>query len=379
MLYFDNSATTPVYPEVLATYDAVTEKFFGNPSSLHDLGEKSQALLQQSRQQIAQIMGCKVTEIFFTSGGTEGDNWAAKGTAFEKMDYGKHLITSTIEHPAVREAMKQLEKFGFEVSWIDVDKNGVVDLEALEAAIRPDTTLVSIMAVNNEIGAIQPIAKISEILKKHPQIHFHVDAVQAIGKVDLDLSTAGRIDLATYSGHKFHAPRGVGFLYIKEGRRLQPLLSGGGQERGERSGTENLAGIASMAKAVRLLFDQKDEKVAQMRALTQRLRADLADKKGVEIFTPTDGVAHILCFGIPGIRGEVLVHALENKDIFVSTTSACSSRNQDSESTLKAMKIAGDAATSAIRVSLSEESTEEEMTQFITTFNTVYKHFKPVI
>lgn len=376
MIYFDNSATTKIHPDALATYQKVSESYFGNPSSLHDLGETTSHLLSQSRSQIAQLMGVTPEEIYFTSGGTEGDNWVIKGTAFEKAPYGKHLITTSIEHPAVRESMKQLEKMGWEVTYLSVNSEGVISVEELKQALRKDTVLVSVMAVNNEMGSIQPIKEIGEVLKDYPSVHFHVDAVQSIGKMNLELGPNSRIDMAVFSGHKFHAPRGVGFTYVKKGRQLSPLLSGGGQETGRRSGTENLPAIVAMAKALRLLLTEEKQKQAHMAKLIRQLRHEIEDLENITIFTPNDAVSHILCFGIAGIRGEVTVHALEEKGMYLSTTSACSSRSGTESSTLLAMGIPKDIAETAVRVSLSDENTEQEMQTFIEALKQVYTQFQ---
>lgn len=376
MIYFDNSATTKIYPEALETYQKVSEQYFGNPSSLHELGETTASLLTQSRKQVAELMGVNSNEIYFTSGGTEGDNWVIKGTAFEKAPYGKHLITSTIEHPAVRESMKQLEKLGWEVTYLPVNKDGVISIEDLKEALRKDTVLVSIMAVNNEIGSVQPIEEISEVLKEYPSVHFHVDAVQSIGKIELTLGANSRIDMAVFSGHKFHAPRGVGFVYVKEGRQLSPLLSGGGQETGKRSGTENVPAIVAMAKSLRLVLNNHHEKRAYQKQLTDKLKQVVEKRDRIMIFSPNERAPHILCFGIQGIRGEVTVHALEKEGIFLSTTSACSSRSGTESSTLLAMDIPKEVAESAVRISLSDHNTDEEMNQFIETFDKVYKQFE---
>ena len=260
MIYSDNSATTIVEKSVLETYMKVSESIFGNPSSLHELGNNASQLLEQSRSQIAQLLGSSSNEIFFTSGGTEGDNWAIKGTAIEKKRFGKHIITTTVEHPAVYETMKQLENLGWDITYLPVNQAGVISVEELEDAIREETVLISIIAVNNEVGSIQPLNKISEVLKKYPSIHFHVDAVQALGKVNLPLGEGSRIDFATFSGHKFNAPRGVGFMYKKQGRQIAPLLTGGGQEKELQSGTENLPAIVAMARAARMAFEDNDER-----------------------------------------------------------------------------------------------------------------------
>lgn len=379
MIYFDNSATTQIYPEALKTYQVVSNKYFGNPSSLHQLGEWSSQLLSQSREQIAELLHVSPEEIFFTSGGTEGNNWAVKGTALEKRAVGKHLITSAVEHPSVRNTFEQLEDLGFETTYLSVDEQGLVDLEELAQAIRPDTSLVSIMAVNNEVGSVQPIEAIGRILEDYPSVHFHVDAVQALGKVELDLSKDSRIDLATFSGHKFHGPRGIGFLYKNADRRILPLLTGGGQENGQRSGTENLPAIAAMAKAVRISLDQAGQKVEYLAEMKQTLRNQLDSYEHVRVFSPVQGAPHILCFGIEGIRGEVLVHALEDREIYVSTTSACSSKKKTESSTLHAMNVDSRLSESAVRVSLSETNTLEEMEQFIGEFKEIYTHFQAIL
>ncbi|MBC9702080.1 MAG: cysteine desulfurase, partial [Leuconostoc sp.] len=242
MIYFDNAATTIPYDEALRTYQEVASKIIGNPSSLHNLGTKSSRILEASRKQIADLLGVNTDEIVFTSGGTEGDNWVLKGVAFEKEPQGNHIIVSDIEHPAVKESAKWLSQHGFDVSYAPVDERGFVDVAALADLLRPETILVSVMAVNNEIGSIQPIAAISDVLADKPGITFHVDAVQAIGKVPVADYLIERVDFASFSGHKFHSVRGVGFIYKKAGKRLNPLLTGGGQEDGLRSTTENVAG-----------------------------------------------------------------------------------------------------------------------------------------
>ena len=378
MIYFDNSATTKVDDSVLETFIQVSQKMNGNPSSLHRLGDLADGLLQQSRKQIASLLQVKDSEIYFTSSGTEGDNWAIKGTAIEKMRYGKHLITTSVEHPAVKESMAQLEQLGFKVTYLPVDETGVVSVSDLRNALRPDTVLVSVMAVNNEVGSIQPIDEIGEVLREYPSIHFHVDAVQAVGKIPLDLSSSSRIDLATFSGHKFHGLKGTGFLYIKHGRKIAPLMSGGGQEKGRRNGTENVAGIAAMSRALRLLFDQQEQKTANQRLVRDYLMGELSKYPKVQLFSTKKGAPHIICFGLQGIRGEVSVHAFEKEDIFISTTSACSSRNKTTSSTLSAMGVPEKTATGAVRVSLTDTNTMEEARQFLKAFDALYQNFKDI-
>lgn len=377
MIYFDNSATTKVYPEVLTTYTKVSEAIWGNPSSLHKMGENAYNLLEQSRAQIAELLGCQKEEIFFTSGGTEGDNWAIKGTALEKGIYGKHLITTQVEHPAVLNSMKQLEKLGFEVTYLPVDENGRVSVLDLKQALRKDTILVSVMAVNNEVGTIQPLKEIARVLADHPKVHFHVDAVQAVGKGLTDLIMDERVDLVTFSGHKFHAPRGVGFLYKKAGRKLAPLLSGGGQEKNLRSSTENLPAIAAMAKALRLLLENETKNVAHEQAIRQKIFEHLQAFDKVTLFSQLDDkfAPHILCFAIAGVRGETIVHAFEDQGAFISTTSACSSKKGQVSSTLHAMQVDDKIATSAVRVSLDENNTMAQADKFNQIFDDIYQKF----
>ncbi len=380
MIYFDNSATTQAAPSVLETYTKVSQQVWGNPSSLHNFGESAYHLLEQSRQQIADLLGVKAREIFFTSGGTEGDNWVLKGTAMEKRTFGKHLITTAVEHPAIHNSMEQLKELGFDVTYLPVDQEGRISIADLKAAIRPDTILVSVMAVNNEIGTIQPLQAVADVLKQYPKIHFHIDAVQGIGKGIQNMIMNDRVDFVTFSGHKFHATRGVGFIYARTGRKIAPLMAGGGQENNWRSGTENLPAIAGMAKALRLLLTDEDQKVAQERAIKQRIYDHIKDFDKVEIFSrPTDGFApHILCFTINGVRGETIVHAFEDQGIFISTTSACSSKKHLASSTLMAMHTPEAVATSAVRISLDENNTMAEADEFNDVFDRLYQRFSKI-
>lgn len=375
VIYFDNSATTKIYPQALDSYVAVSKDYFANPSSLHQLGEVASKLLAQSRKQIAELLGVGDDEIFFTSGGSEGDNWVIKGTAFEKAYYGKHIITTKIEHPAVTNTMKQLENLGFEVTYLDVNNQGQVNIDAFKRALRKDTILVSMIAVNNEIGSIQPIEEIGRILMDYPRIHFHLDAVQAT-HIDLNLGSDSRVDMAVYSAHKFHGPRGVGFVYKKRSKTLAPLINGGGQESGLRSSTENLPAIVAMAKAFRLLTEKN--KQSNMKTLTDTIRQKLSTYEDIHIFSPQDGASHILCFGIKNVRGEVTVHAFEDHNIYLSTTSACSSRSTSKSSTLSALGFPPHQAETAVRVSLTHDNTMEEVDRFLAVLDEVYRDFKIV-
>lgn len=370
MIYFDNAATTKIYDDALTSYVQVSQKFFGNPSSLHQLGVDAYQVLTKARAQVASLLSVQPEEIFFTSGGTESNNWAIKGTAFEKSVFGKHIITTKIEHPSVIQTCKQLERFGFEVTYLNVDSKGIVSVEQLKESLRKDTILLSVMAVNNEVGAVQPIAEIAQVLEAYPSIHFHVDAVQAVERVS-QLLAIERIDLLSLSAHKFHGPRGVGILYKKSGRKIQALLTGGGQEKGERSTTENLPGIVATTKALRMALEEK----SVTGELRQKLWKELATKPEIRIFSPEDGASHVLCFAIKGVRGEVVVHAFENHGIYISTTSACSSKKADSSSTLYAMDVPTEWATGAVRVSFSNDNTTEEVEQFVDVLHQLMKQF----
>ena len=379
MIYFDNSATTKPYPEALATYTEVATRIWGNPSSLHNLGSQATRILEASRKQIAELIGKNAEEIYFTSGGTEGDNWILKGVAFEKAPYGKHIIVSDIEHPAIKESAAWLKTQGFEVDYAPVDARGFVKVDALADLLRPDTTLVSVMAVNNEIGSIQPIHDIAALLADRPTISFHVDAVQALAKVATEVYLPERVDFATFSSHKFHGLRGVGFVYIKEGKKITPLLTGGGQEKEMRSTTENVAGIAATAKALRLAMENQEAFASKTQLMKEVIRKELANYPDVTIFSGEDHFApHILTFGIKGVRGEVVVHAFEEFDIYISTTSACSSKAGKPAGTLIAMGVDKSIAQTAVRLSLDTENDMSQVEQFLTKFKLIYEQTRKV-
>ena len=379
MIYFDNSATTKPYPEALATYTEVATRIWGNPSSLHNLGSQATRILEASRKQIAELIGKKAEEIYFTSGGTEGDNWILKGVAFEKAPYGKHIIVSDIEHPAIKESAAWLKTQGFEVDYAPVDARGFVKVDALASLLRPDTTLVSVMAVNNEIGSIQPIHDIAALLEDRPTVSFHVDAVQALAKVATEVYLPERVDFATFSSHKFHGLRGVGFVYIKEGKKITPLLTGGGQEKEMRSTTENVAGIAATAKALRLAMENQEVFASKTQQMKEVIRKELANYPDVTIFSGEDHFApHILTFGIKGVRGEVVVHAFEEFDIYISTTSACSSKAGKPAGTLIAMGVDKSIAQTAVRLSLDTENDMSQVEQFLTKFKLIYEQTRKV-
>jgi cysteine desulfurase len=379
LIYLDNSATTKPYSEVLQTYLKVSEQFFANPSSIHSLGSEVEKLLQQARKLVADLLHVNHTEIVFTSGGTEANNLAIKGIAIEHRNRGKHLITTEIEHASGMESFKQLESLGYEVTYLPVNAEGKITVKQVIDALRDDTILVSVMHVNNEVGSILPIQEIGKLLKEYPKVFFHVDHIQGVSKVPIDVKDY-HIDLCTYSSHKFHGPKGVGFLYRRSGVKLSPLLTGGSQEENIRAGTENVPGIVAMTKALRMSFEKAKSGITQMKELTAILREELTKIDGIVINTPTDGAApHILNISVIGIKPEVLIHALEKENIFVSTKSACSSKAKDISRILAAMGASEDIAKAAIRISLSFENTTQEIRAFVHTMDKLVPKLKRIM
>jgi len=379
MIYFDNSATTKPFPEVVDSFVKVSSDFFGNPSSIHRLGVEAESLLTQARKQIGELLQVNPSEVYFTSGGTASNNLAIKGTALMFRNRGKHIITSAVEHASVREAYQQLKELGFRITVIPVDAEGRVSVSEIEDAICHDTILVSIMHVNNEVGTIQPIEEIGDLLKDYSKILFHVDYVQGVGKVALDIQKH-HIDLCSMSAHKFHGLKGTGVLVVREGVEISPLFSGGNQEWKLRSGTENVAGAVSMAKALRLTLQSYETKVSQLLEVQNYLFKELQTLEDVVIHTPSRGQApHIINFSIKGFRGEVFVHALEEKGLIVSTTSACSSKKKAVSHTLLAMNVSKEVAESAIRMSLSYENTLEEASKAVSIIQTTATELREVM
>ncbi|MFD2446348.1 cysteine desulfurase family protein [Bacillus sp. CGMCC 1.16607] len=360
MIYFDNSATTKPYKEVVDSFVKVSNDFFANPSSLHKLGGQAEALLNQARNQIAQLLNIKQKEINFTSGGTESNNLAIKGAAMMFKKRGNHIITTAIEHASIYESMEILKNDGFSITYLPVDSEGRINLNDLKKAIRNETILVSIIHVNNEVGTIQPIKEIGDLLKDYPKILFHVDHVQGIGKVPINIHEYG-IDLCSISAHKFHGLKGNGILYVREGVKIAPLLTGGNQEGRNRSGTENVAGIVAMAKALRLNLLKSEKEINRLIGLKTFILDEIQQVPEIIVHTPIENSApHIINFSVVGFKAEVFVHALEEEEIYVSTTSACSSKINSVSHTLIGMGIDEEIAKSAVRLSLSFENTEEE-------------------
>ena len=360
-VYLDNAATTSVCPEVRDAMLAALNDTYGNPSSLHRKGLDAELALREARASVAGVLRVQEKEVFFTSGGTESNNWAIIGGARAKCRQGRHLITSAIEHPSAAEAFRFLEQEGFEVTVLPVNGEGLIEPETLANALRPDTVLVSLMAVNNEIGTVEPLAELAAVVKKNdPQTLFHTDAVQAFGKIPLYPKSLGA-DLVSGSAHKIHGPKGTGFLYISEKVRILPILHGGGQEKGLRSGTENMPGIIGLGKAASLCRAEDSER---MRTLRQQLAEALSALDGVLINGPSaeaERAPHLLSVSFKGVRSEVLLHALEEKGIYVSAGSACSSHKRDMSPVLKAIGLDRQTAESTLRFSLSRYTTPEEI------------------
>ncbi|RLQ97927.1 cysteine desulfurase family protein [Falsibacillus albus] len=379
MIYFDNSATTKPYDEVLDAFVKVSREYYGNPSSLHALGVKAEQLLNQARGQVADILKVDPQEIYFTSGGTESNNLAIKGAAKQYQTRGRHIITTQIEHPSVLQACEDLSKEGYEITYLPVNKAGVVQIDDLKKAVRDDTILVTIMHVNNEVGSIQPVQEIGQWLAQHTNIIFHVDHVQGCTKVPLSLDGA-MVDLCTISSHKFHGLKGTGALFIRKGIQLSPLFSGGNQEWKLRSGTENTAGIVAMAKALRMSEEHRRRSTAKIMEVKDYLIHGLSEMEGVSINTISDlSAPHIVNFSHRGMKGEVLVHALEQSGIYVSTTSACSSKKKALSKTLLAMGVKKDDAEGSIRISLSFDNTLSEAATFIQEYRNTASKLNKVI
>ncbi|WP_436853224.1 cysteine desulfurase family protein [Bacillus altitudinis] len=377
MIYLDNSATTKPYPEVLQVHQQVSERFFGNPSSLHQLGIDASRLLSETRKQILHYTGFTQYEIIFTSGATEANNIAIKGAALAKMNRGRHIVTTAIEHPSVIESFEQLKTlFGFDISYIQVNEHGRADMTHLKEVLRPDTVLVSLMHVNNETGAIQPIEEAASIIRKYAkEAIFHVDGVQGIGKVPLPKEMD--IDLLTMSGHKIHGLKGTGALFLKKEIVLAPFITGGEQELGLRSGTENPAGAVSLAKAIKQSFEYLNKHHDEMIDLKTELEQQLGKIEGVVINTPlTHSAPHIVNFSVPGIQIEVLLHMLEKEGIYVSTTSACSAKKKELSRVLLAMGKSEEAAKSSMRISLTYGQGPELAPQIITSIAQSVKKLK---
>lgn len=367
-VYLDNSATTRVLPEVAQLMTKVMCEDYGNPSSMHRKGVEAESYIRYAKETLAKLLKVSEKEIIFTSGGTESDNMALIGCAMANMRRGRHLITTRIEHPAILQTMAYLESQGFQVTYLPVDKCGRIHLENLQRAIRPDTILVSVMHVNNEIGALQPIAEAGALIKRiNPAILFHVDAVQGFGKFKI-YPKKMNIDLLSVSSHKIHGPKGVGFLYVGEKVKILPITYGGGQQKNMRSGTENVPGIAGMAKAAELMYENLENDVNKLYQLKEYFIKGVTGIEGIQINGLLPGepdlrgtAPHVVSVSVAGVRSEVLLHALEDKGIYISAGSACASNKPQTSETLKAIGLQREYWESTIRFSFSVLTTREEI------------------
>lgn len=376
MIYMDNAATTRVSDEVMEAILPYFQEHYGNPSSVYALGQESKKAIEEAREKVAKALGAKKEEIYFTAGGSESDNWAISGMAEILRDKGNHIITSKIEHHAVLHTCEHLEKNGYEVTYLDVDKEGFISLEELEKAIRPETILISIMFANNEIGTIEPIEKIAEIAHKH-NIVFHTDAVQAVGHVPIDVK-AMHIDMLSMSGHKLHAPKGVGALYIRQGLRPVNLIHGGGQERRMRAGTENIAGIVGLGKAIEVAttnIEEKSKKLAEKRDyLMERIEKEIPYSiinGSKEKRLPGNVNA---CFRF--IEGESMLLSLDMLGICGSSGSACTSGSLDPSHVLLAIGLPHEIAHGSLRLTLDESNTKEEIDYVVDNLKTIVERFR---
>ena len=364
-VYLDNSATTRTFPEVAELMSKIMCEDYGNPSSMHNKGVQAERYVRYGRETLAKIQKVNEKEIYFTSGGTESDNLALIGCAMANYRAGKHLITTKIEHPAILQTMHYLEDQGFEVTYLSVNDKGQISLQELQNDMRKDTILVSIMHTNNEIGAVEPIAEAGRLIKStNPSTLFHVDAVQGFGKYRIYPKRMG-IDLLSVSGHKIHGPKGVGFLYIGEKVKIHNIIYGGGQQKNLRSGTENVPGIAGMAKAAEMLYNHLEEDAERLYSLKDYFCEGLRKIPDIRINNPEgmEGAPHIVSLSVAGVRSEVLLHALEDKGIYVSAGSACSSNKPHTagSATMKAIKLPEEFLDSTLRFSMSVYTTREEL------------------
>ena len=363
MIYLDYVATTPLNPEVLTTYHNLLEKYFYNADSIYDKGIEVNRLMEHSRKLVSEMLKVKEDEVIFTSCGSEANNMAIKGTAFQYQNRGKHIITTAIEHSSVYETCKELEKvFGFEVTYLDVDQKGCISLQQLQDSIRDDTILVSIMYVNNEIGVINPIEEIKKIVKKHDKVKLHFDMVQALGKLPINLED---VDLASFSAHKIYGLKGSGLLFKRRSTTIVPLISGGQQEFGLRGGTSNACSNIVLAKTLRLALENFDAKTKHIDIINKYARECLQQIPGIVINSDESCcISSILNFSCPGYKPEVILHDLETKEIYLSTRSACSSKTSNVSRIMAQLHLDDAIASSALRISFSEHTTKEDIDQF---------------
>ena len=379
MIYLDNCATTKPYKEVLETFVEVNDNYYGNPASINKFGKTTNKLLDAARKQVADILKVEKETIYFTSCATESNNIAIIGSVEHKKDFGNRIIVSKIEHPSVLETYRELERRGFILDYLNVDSNGLIDLNHLKLLLTKETILLSVMHVNNVYGGVQPIKEIVELLKEYPKVHFHVDGVQGVLKKEINLSD---IDSYSISAHKFHGIKGVGVLYLKSRRTVHNITFGGGQENGLRSGTVNVAGAVSLAKALRLSYERTPDVLKKHREFKKLIINELDSINHVVINSPLDDnyVDSIINISLPKIKGEAIVNSLNERGIMVSTTSACSSKTFHLNEALYARGLSRENIEGSIRVSFSYKTKLEEIKIFVKVFKEEYnKKFKEVI
>lgn len=375
MNYMDHSATTKPRKEVLDTFIKVNEDFFGNPSSIHEMGVEASQLLNRARSQIASLLGTDDSKVIFTSGGTESNHFSITGIAKSMRHRGRHILTSKIEHPSVIETMKQLEKEGFEIEYLDVNEEGLVTLETLELALRKDTILISLMHINNEIGSIQPISLLAKFVKKTSRAIFHVDAIQSFGKYPVTFQALG-VDILSISGHKLNGLKGTGIVAWHSELVFQPVLVGGAQEFGLRSGTVPVPQAVSLAKAMRIICEESSQAYLNYERWSKDLREFLGNYPSIKIISPVQGAVHILSFSIRDIKGEVIINALQAKGIIVSTSSACSSKQTKTSHVIEALNISDTYKKGVIRISFGYGMTDEHIQHFKENFKGIMKQLK---
>lgn len=361
--YLDNSATTPVFPEVAELVMKIMTQDYGNPSSMHRKGYDAEQYIKESKDIFAKILKVNEKEIFFTSGGTEADNMAVIGAAMANRRSGNHIITTKIEHPAIKSPMKYLEERGFKVDYLSVDSNGIISLEELKSLMTDQTILVSIMHVNNEMGAVEPLEEAGALIKEcNPKCLFHVDDIQGFGKLRI-YPKKWKIDMLSVSGHKIHGPKGTGMLYVSEQVKMVPIIYGGGQQTGMRSGTENVPGIAGMGIAAQMIYADINETTQELYRLKRIFTGEVVKIPDVTVngYTDERSAPHIVSVSVKGVRSEVLLHALEEKGVYVSAGSACASNKPAVSETLKAISLGKELLESTVRFSFSVHTTEEEI------------------
>ncbi|WP_391116431.1 cysteine desulfurase family protein [Psychrobacillus sp. L3] len=375
MIYFDNSATTKAHKDIIDTFVTVNEKYWANPASIHEFGHQTNELLQSARKQVAEVIKTTKEKVYFTSGGTESNNLAIFGLANKYKHRGNHVLISEIEHPSVLESAKELQLQGFNVEYIPVNKEGFISLDSIKSLLRQDTILVSIMHVNNETGAIQPINEIAALIKLKSRAVFHMDAVQSFGKMTVNFEEQ-KVDAITISSHKIHGLKGSGVLVLRNSTEITPILFGGGQEYGIRSGTTSVPLAVCTAKTIRLANSNLEENSKIMKNMADEISTFLQTFSSIKIISPEIKAPHIVSFSVRGVKGEVFINALQKEDVIVSTSSACSSKQTKTSHVLKAMHLEDDYIKGVIRLSFSYLNSEEEVRQFKKIFTKVMNVIK---